>query len=296
MKITLMYNPQAGGSDLPVESLKSGLIRRGGDVFTQGTKEEDYQEALKRECDFILIAGGDGTIEKIARKIVHKQVPIAILPFGNANNIALSLDVDTRLDAIVSGWKNKNFSRLSVGSIRFEQKSMYFFEAVGCGLFAEVLHEIRQQKKAGEKKSRNEKNKVESGLSRLRQAIKVLQPTYYRLVADGIDYSGHYLWVEIMNTQSMGPRLQMAPGATHGDQFLDLVLVGEDDKEAAERFLKNQNKEGNGHDFKTIKARNLRFKSQEPIHVDDEILLGTEVPGEWLEVSLLPQFLRVINA
>src|SRR5690554_6651216 len=296
MKITLMYNPQAGGHDLPVESLKNGLIKRGGDVFAQGTKEEDYQEALNRDCDFILIAGGDGTIEKIARKIVHKRVPIAILPFGNANNIALSLDVDTTLDAIVQGWKNKNFRKFSVGTLHFDQKSMYFFEAVGCGLFAEVLYEIRQQKKAEGKKTQNKKNKVNSGLSQLRHALKDIQPTYYRLVADGIDYSGHYLWVEIMNTQSMGPRLQMAPGATHGDEFLDLVLVREEDKEAVELFLKNQNKEGNGHDFTTIKARNIRFKTQEPIHVDDEILLGTDVPGGWLEVSLLPQFFRVINA
>src|SRR5690554_3190228 len=240
MKITLMYNPQAGGHDLPVESLKNGLIKRGGDVFAQGTKEEDYQEALNRDCDFILIAGGDGTIEKIARKIVHKRVPIAILPFGNANNIALSLDVDTTLDAIVNGWKNKNFRKFSVGSLHFDQKRLYFFEAVGWGLFAEVLYEIRQKKKSKQKKPKIQNNKVESGLSRLTRTLKDLQPSYYRIVADGVDHSGHYLWVEIMNTQSMGPRLRLAPEAVHGDEFLDLVLITEDDKKTVESFLKNQ--------------------------------------------------------
>ena len=296
MKITLMYNPQAGGHDLPVESLKNGLIKRGGDVFAQGTKEEDYQEALNRDCDFILIAGGDGTIEKIARKIVHKRVPIAILPFGNANNIALSLDVDTTLDAIVNGWENKNFRKFSVGSLHLDQKRLYFFEAVGWGLFAEVLYEIRQKKKTKQKKPKTQNNKVESGLSRLTRTLKDLQPSYYRIVADGVDHSGHYLWVEIMNTQSMGPRLRLAPEAVHGDEFLDLVLITEDDKKTVESFLKNQDKEENGHDFKTLKAKNIRIKSTEPFHVDDEIHKGGDPTTEWLEVSLLPQLLWVINA
>ncbi len=296
MKITFMYNPQAGVNDVPVESILNGLIQRGGEVIAQGTKEEDYQEALHRDSDFILIAGGDGTIEKIARKIVHKRVPIAILPFGNANNIALSLDVDTTLDAIVEGWKKKNFRKFSVGSVDFDQKSEHFFEALGWGLFAEVLYKIRKQKKSKTKKSKDQKNKVASGLDRLNRTLKDLEPSYYELIVDGVDHSGHYLWVEIMNTQSMGPRLRLAPEAAHSDEFLDLVLVKEDDKETVKAFLENQDKEGNGHDFTTIKAKNIKVKSAEPVHIDDEIYKAGDLTEGWLEVRLLPQWLWVINA
>src|SRR5690606_22534972 len=143
MKITFMYNPQAGGSDLPVEELVNGLKRRGAKVFTQCTKEDDYTEALEKSCDFMLIAGGDGTIEKIAKKLVHKKIPIAILPFGNANNIAQSLDVDTALDVIVSSWLAKDFRKFSVGAILIDNESRYFLESAGWGLFAEMLNRIK---------------------------------------------------------------------------------------------------------------------------------------------------------
>ena len=290
-----MYNPQAGGSDLPVEELVNGLQKRGAKVFSQCTKEDDYTEALEKSCDFVLIAGGDGTIEKIAKKIVHKKVPIAILPFGNANNIAQSLDVDTALDAIVNSWLAKEFRKLSVGTILIDNESKYFLESVGWGLFAEVLNTIRSDKKKKQKDAIDKKDKVTSGLSRLSKALKELKPSYYELFLDGVDHSGDYLWVEIMNTQSMGPQLQLAPEASHGDEFLDVVIVTEDERESLDGFLNSQNGGENPHPFSTIKAKTIKVKSPEPIHIDDEIHQSSP-DKDWLEISLVSQYFWVINA
>jgi len=295
MKITFLYNPQAGGSDLPVEDLVNGLKKRGAKVFTQCTKEDDYMEALEKTCDFMLIAGGDGTIKQIAKKIVYKNFPIAILPFGNANNIAYSLDVDTALDAIVNSWLAKDFRKFSVGAIHIDKESRYFLESVGWGLFAEVLNKIKSKKKKKKKKDPvDKKDKVQFGLSRLSKRLKELKPSFYTIYLDGVDYSGYYLWVEIMNTQSMGPQLELAPEASHGDEFLDVVMVTEDERESLEWFLNSQNGGKNPHQFSTIKAKTIKVKSLEPIHIDDEIHEPTP-EKDWLEISLVSQYFWVIN-
>lgn len=293
-----MYNPQAGGKALPVEDLVSALVKRGAKVITQCTKDDDYAEALEKVCDFILIAGGDGTIEKVAKLIVHKPVPIAILPFGNANNIATSLNVETALDGIINNWKNRNFSKFSVGSILINREKEYFLESVGWGLFSEVLSKNKARKKK-KKASAKTKDKVESGLNMLNESIKELRPSYYGILLDGKDYSGNYLWVEIMNTQSMGPQLNMAPDARHGDEFLDVVLVKEEDRENLELFLNIQNSQEVTNGFKIYKAKKIKVRSLESIHIDDEIYKpksSDPSSQEWMEISLIPQFFWVINA
>src|SRR5690554_5328450 len=154
MKITLMYNAQAGGNPLPVEDLVKRLEKRGAEVLAKDTKEDDYKNALEEPCDFILIAGGDGTIEKIAKKIIHRNVPVALLPCGNANNIAESLDVDTALSAIVNSWDKRDFRKFTVGSIAVDGERQEFLESVGWGLFANVLKEVKANKKDKKKQDR----------------------------------------------------------------------------------------------------------------------------------------------
>lgn len=294
-----MYNPQAGDESLHLKDLVSSLEKKGAEVIAQCTKTEDYEKALKISCDFIMIAGGDGTIEKVTKHLIHNPLPISILPFGNANNIATSLDVDTALDKIIQSWKNKDFTPFSVGSVKADNKLEYFLESVGWGLFAKMLSEKKAQKK--KKKFNKKTDKVESGLTKLVNAVENLQATYYEVVLDGMDYSGHYLWLEVMNTNSMGPQLVIAPEANSEDEFLDVVLVKEEEREKLEQYLNQQNFTdfSPATDFLTFRAKNIKVSSSEPIHIDDEIiqpkLLGLS-SSKWVEVGLLPHYFQVINS
>src|SRR5690606_18707510 len=214
--------------------------------------------------------------------------------FGNANNIAQSLDVDTALDAIVSSWLAKDFRKLSVGSILIDRQNNFFLESVGWGLFAEVLHAIKLEKKIKKKVAIDNKDKVKSGLSRLSKGLEALEPSFYDLHLDGVDYSGYYIWVEIMNTQSMGPRLELAPEASLGDEFLDVVMVAEDDRETLTASLNLPNGRQNRHRLPSIKANNINVKTPQPIHRNDEIHQPAS-EMHWLEITLVSQYFWVIN-
>jgi len=296
MKITLFYNPKAGGNGLPIKTLVKSLKKRGAEVVIQNTKKEGFSKALGHDADFIIIAGGDGTIEKIVRLFVHKKTPIAILPFGNANNIANSLDVENTLDTIFKRWESREFSKFSVGSILLNREEMYFFESVGWGMFAVVLSEIKKNKKKGKNKSSDNNKKVQSGMKKLLKSVKDLRPFFYGIILDGVDYSDDYLWVEIMNTQSMGPLLQMAPDAKHDDEYLDVVLVKSGEEDKLEQFLKAQQNGGEVQYFQTLKAKIIRVNSQETIHLDDEIIQPDHSGDDWVEVKLLPHYIEIINA
>lgn len=54
----------------------------------------------------IAVAGGDGTVGKVARRLIGNPTPIAILPLGTANNIASTLGMsDLTLKDVIAGWK-----------------------------------------------------------------------------------------------------------------------------------------------------------------------------------------------
>jgi diacylglycerol kinase family enzyme len=46
-----------------------------------------------------------GTVALVARVIAHHRVPMAILPLGTANNIALTLGIDAPIDELIERWQ-----------------------------------------------------------------------------------------------------------------------------------------------------------------------------------------------
>jgi len=76
---------------------------------TQGqlsiVKEKKWKKALKKPGDIVAVAGGDGTVGKVARRLIGSPTPIAILPLGTANNIANTLDVTGKsLKELIRSW------------------------------------------------------------------------------------------------------------------------------------------------------------------------------------------------
>ena len=79
----------------------------------QSIKDKDFKAALGENWDLVLVAGGDGTVAKVARCLVDRdiahRIPIAILPVGTANNIARSLGIEGEVGGpAIRAFKCKN--------------------------------------------------------------------------------------------------------------------------------------------------------------------------------------------
>lgn len=93
MKIAkLLHNKGAGNEEHSKEELIE-LIEEAGYQCryssAKGIDEDDFED----EVDFLVAAGGDGTVRSITKKLLdrkalEKTFPIALLPLGTANNIS----------------------------------------------------------------------------------------------------------------------------------------------------------------------------------------------------------------
>ena len=104
MRILLVHNPKAGSEKYPAEKLMTMLKEAGHRAVYQSSKTKGFNEALKKKFDLVLVAGGDGTVAKVARRMVKSRstIPMSVLPLGTANNVA-------RISALI--FRSKRSSR-----------------------------------------------------------------------------------------------------------------------------------------------------------------------------------------
>ena len=115
----------------------------GHKVKYQSSKEKDWKKALKRRCDIIAVAGGDGIVGKVARRMIDSRIPIAVLPTGTANNIANTLGLTGQpLTDLIKGWKTARCVNFDAGVAKGPWGARPFVEGLGVGLFAEAMFRI----------------------------------------------------------------------------------------------------------------------------------------------------------
>jgi diacylglycerol kinase (ATP) len=97
---------------------------------------DSVQEALDKKPDLVVVAGGDGTIRPIASALVGTNIPLAIIPVGTFNNLALSLGLASDPLAACAALENGIPTRIDVG---IADENNLFFEAAGVGVDAEMF-------------------------------------------------------------------------------------------------------------------------------------------------------------
>ena len=114
---TLFHNPGAGGEDHSKKELVALIEKSGYKCRYSSTAEKGWKDdEIDPDSDFIIVAGGDGTIRKVTelllkRSVLDKRYPIGLIPLGTANNIAKTLDLKGEPEDIVAGWNPESICR-----------------------------------------------------------------------------------------------------------------------------------------------------------------------------------------
>jgi diacylglycerol kinase family enzyme len=158
-KTVLIYNPRAGkfgrdgGAliDRAVEILK----KSGHNIIVAPTTGPETAGAIAREhmaggADLVVAAGGDGTINEVAEGMVHSRVPLAILPGGTANVLAMEMKAGRNLERVALDMDEWRPHRISVGHICCQggRVSRHFLLMAGIGLDAHVVRHVNPGLKA----------------------------------------------------------------------------------------------------------------------------------------------------
>jgi len=101
-------------------------------------------------ADLVVAAGGDGTINEVIEGMVYSHVPLAILPGGTANVLAMEMKIGKNMERVaerMGGWRPR---RISVGHLTCDggRVSRHFLLMAGIGLDAYIVRHVNPGLKA----------------------------------------------------------------------------------------------------------------------------------------------------
>lgn len=272
MRVTLIHNPGAGKQGKEnADALIALLADAGYNVRYQSSKDDGWKKALKKDADLVVIAGGDGTVGRVTRRMVGRGVPIALLPSGTANNVARSLGlVERPFEDLVRGWGNARRVKLDVGVVKGPWGERYFIEGIGIGLFADLLADPASDKK---KQERKKKGGVDGALDRLKKAAAREAPVKLEATLDGKDISGEYIMFEAVNLRYVGPNLHLGPDTAPGDGSLEVVMVTEAQRDRLVHYLDTwQDNRERLAVLPSLRGQRLEIHWPGiPMHIDDKL-------------------------
>src|SRR6476660_5455666 len=79
VRVTLIHNPGAGSTgENDAVQLEKLLGRAGHKVRYRSSKERGWKRALRKPADLVVVAGGDGTVGRVIRRMVGLGVPVTL--------------------------------------------------------------------------------------------------------------------------------------------------------------------------------------------------------------------------
>jgi diacylglycerol kinase (ATP) len=268
MKVSVLHNPSAGDAK-SFEELRRQISRAGYEIVREIEKDADFGRSLDDSVDFMVVAGGDGTVRKAARALAGSEVPLAILPLGTANNIAKSLGIEGDVAELAAGWKTAKPVPFDLGVARGQWGESRFLESVGSGL---VPAGIAAAEEHPEHDTSDPPAELARAIATYAEALERLQPRRWTGLVDGQPIDEEFLMVEVLNVPSVGANLALAPRADPSDGWFDVVTAGEDDRRhIAEYFDARKRGEEPELSLPTRRAREAEITGWERMHVDDEL-------------------------
>jgi diacylglycerol kinase (ATP) len=269
MRVTLVHNPGAGDQRHTAKRILKELAAGGyeAELATRGRK--GLEKALKTPGDLVVVAGGDGSIQRVAVALAGRRIPLAILPIGTANNIAKSLGITGSVQDLIARWSYDKRRKLALGTMSAPFGTMRFVESVGVGAFTELV--VRGHAEVGENTAGLTGHEIDRALMLLQRIVAEREPLPRRLDIDGTDFSGEYLLVEAMNTPLLGPNVPLAPEADFGDDRLDVVTVTNAERRVLAEYLEKRLAGGAAPPTLTVRrGRRVTMRaSPRELHVDD---------------------------
>ena len=275
MNITFIINPISGthSKDTFPKLVEEGLDKERFSyriLYTEhaGHAAELTKQCVKEQVDIVVAVGGDGTVNEVARSLIHSSTALGIIPCGSGNGLArhlcLPLDIRKSIDIL----NRCHIEAFDYGLIN----DLPFFCTCGMGFDAFISLKFAESGKRGP---------ITYVENVLKEGLKYKPETYEVKDDTGVHQYKAFL-IACANASQYGNHAYIAPGATMKDGEMDVIIMEpfnalEAPQIAADLFMKTLSKNSKIKMFRT-KNLHIHRNSDGAIHYDgDPIMTGTDI-------------------
>lgn len=245
-----------------------------------GHASEIAAKAKDDGVDVVVAIGGDGTVNEVARAIVHSDTALGIIPCGSGNGLARHLLLPLNVRKAIEVINRCEIRQLDYGIIN----DYPFFCTCGMGFDAFVSMKFAEAGKRGP---------ITYVENVLREGLKY-KPETYTIEDDNGTLQYKAFLISCANASQYGNNAYIAPQASMSDGLMDVIImepfdVFEAPQISIEMFSKTLDKNSK---IKTFRTRHLHIHRDKPgvIHYDgDPIMTGADI-----DIELKPKGINII--
>jgi len=238
------------------------------------------EQAKEDNTDIVVAIGGDGTVNEVARAIVHSQTALGIVPCGSGNGLARHLMIPINIRKSIEIINQNEIHALDYGIIN----GYPFFCTCGMGFDAFVSMKFAESGKRGP---------ISYAEQVLKEGLKYKPETYTLSDETGTKNYKAFL-ISIANASQYGNNAYIAPQASMSDGLMDVIIMEPFDIIEAPQvsfdiFNKTLDKSSR---IKTFRCKQLHIHREKEgvIHYDgDPVMTGKDI-----DVSLEEKGIRVV--
>ncbi len=182
-------------------------------VFTEysGHASELAKTYAQQGYYAVIAVGGDGTVNEVARALVHTNTAFGVLPVGSGNGFANHIKTSMNATKVIKQLAASEIIEVDYATANGRP----FFCTCGIGFDAEVGYEFAKDGRRG----------MLTYLEKIVSGFFKYTPQRYRLVADDVDIETKALVVTFANANQWGNNAYIAPQASIQDGLLDVTIM-----------------------------------------------------------------------
>ena len=246
----------------------------------KGHAAEFVGKAIQDGADIAVAVGGDGTVNEVARSLIHTDTALGIIPCGSGNGLARHLYIPMNPDGALQVLADCHIESLDYGMI--DQQP--FFCTCGVGFDAFISDRFAKS---------NRRGLLTYIENTLKEGLKY-KPDTYEITIDGERQVYKAFLIACANANQYGNNVYIAPYASMSDGLMDVTLIEpftvlEAPQMAIQLFNKTITTNSRIHSFR---CQHLHIKRSAPgvIHFDGD----PKDAGEELDVRLVPKGIKMV--
>ncbi|QFQ13495.1 diacylglycerol kinase family lipid kinase [Pseudoprevotella muciniphila] len=237
-------------------------------------------DAVGEGADIVVAVGGDGTINEVARSLVHTDTSLGIIPCGSGNGLARHLHIPLSVNSALHIINTCEIHRLDYGLC----DGRPFFCTCGVGFDAFISEKFANHGKRGP---------ISYAEIMLKEGLRY-KPELYVIEDEETKLRYKAYVITCANASQYGNNCYIAPHASMKDGLMDVTMISPFGVIGAPgivigMFSKTLPRNSKVKTFKTRKI--LITRDQEgPYHCDGDPYKG----GKQIEIEIVPKALNIV--